>query len=536
MVKKKFDKKNAAHFQLVHRSRRDPLADDPDSSQLVLKPFVPINQAKRGEGLKSAIIDRLSSQELGVFENITEAHDPHFDRFYVQEPSDEEEEWVSDDEENEEDNEDEEDDVESAQDETLRNDDGRYSDAEEDEEDDEESIKEVSAKPAAKTKPQSKLFLSAQELGLSHDGYDYDKHMKPIGAGGGVFYAAVYEEEQEIVPMKPDLDKDPSQMTKDEYEVYKALMEAESDDQEEGDFDDDFVAMANQKGADDDSEDEDEQEDDDDYMEHMRSKRNNREDRYSDEEEEEEVDVSHIPRTEKEKLLDDQFDRVMQLYDDDEIGELDEDDPTARGNVDMSMFEDVLDDYIETHIKHKYEHQPVSQMKDQVLKERLLEAAQRYDAEDEVPVKQEYVVMEEDGQEEWDAETILSTYSNLDNHPAVIGVPPKRIQLSKKLGIPLGVLDRKPDAIAEEDSADSDSGDEDDAEVRTNFQAQPRPKDETPEERKERKKRIKEERRANRQRKKQVKEVFKTEEKRQARGPSRSQVGDVRKGTTTMKL
>ncbi len=65
--------------------------------------------------------------------------------------------------------------------------------------------------------------------------------------------------------------------------------------------------------------------------------------------------------------------------------------------------------------------------------------------------------------EQWDCETILSTYSNLDNHPAVISIPSRknkkkkkkesdlqlasgihnehqRIELSKKSGLPLCVI------------------------------------------------------------------------------------------------
>ncbi|KAH8835653.1 Low temperature viability protein-domain-containing protein [Flagelloscypha sp. PMI_526] len=43
-----FRQPNAKHFQLVHRSQRDPLIHDPDAPQHVLKPFVPEN-AKKGK-------------------------------------------------------------------------------------------------------------------------------------------------------------------------------------------------------------------------------------------------------------------------------------------------------------------------------------------------------------------------------------------------------------------------------------------------------------------------------------------------------
>jgi hypothetical protein len=37
--KSKFRQPGAQHFQLVHRSQRDPLINDPDASAHVLKPF-----------------------------------------------------------------------------------------------------------------------------------------------------------------------------------------------------------------------------------------------------------------------------------------------------------------------------------------------------------------------------------------------------------------------------------------------------------------------------------------------------------------
>ncbi|ORX78703.1 hypothetical protein K493DRAFT_308662 [Basidiobolus meristosporus CBS 931.73] len=48
MGKKQFiDRKNARHFEVVHRSQRDPLAGDGDSSSRVLREVVPLNVAKK---------------------------------------------------------------------------------------------------------------------------------------------------------------------------------------------------------------------------------------------------------------------------------------------------------------------------------------------------------------------------------------------------------------------------------------------------------------------------------------------------------
>lgn len=56
--------------------------------------------------------------------------------------------------------------------------------------------------------------------------------------------------------------------------------------------------------------------------------------------------------------------------------------------------------------------------------------------------------------EQWDAETIVSTYTNTENHPSVLPMPrrnaAKPIALSRRTGIPLGVLGqpRRPAAAA----------------------------------------------------------------------------------------
>jgi hypothetical protein len=41
-----FRQPGATHFQLVHRSQRDPLINDPDASKHVLKPFERENTKK----------------------------------------------------------------------------------------------------------------------------------------------------------------------------------------------------------------------------------------------------------------------------------------------------------------------------------------------------------------------------------------------------------------------------------------------------------------------------------------------------------
>jgi len=127
--------------------------------------------------------------------------------------------------------------------------------------------------------------------------------------------------------------------------------------------------------------------------------------------------------------------------------------------------------------------------------------------------------------EKWDCETIISTYTNLDNHPTVLSVPsgkkkpknkyvncteenahsnnnPSTIRLSKKSGIPLGVLpshSSKTEDRSEENSREN--------------KGISRNKKESKEEKRLRKAKIKEERKEKRKEKKNLKQQFKDEER-----------------------
>lgn len=116
----------------------------------------------------------------------------------------------------------------------------------------------------------------------------------------------------------------------------------------------------------------------------------------------------------------------------------------------------------------------------------------------------EYLI--EKPKEKWDCESIISTYSNLENHPTLIREEPKKkkktIQLSKKTGIPIGVLPTK------------EKEEEDDDLISENL-GKKRNKNETKEEKRLRKKMIKMENRMKRQLKKETKKAFKKEEVKQ---------------------
>jgi protein LTV1 len=134
----------------------------------------------------------------------------------------------------------------------------------------------------------------------------------------------------------------------------------------------------------------------------------------------------------------------------------------------------------------------------------------------------------------WDCESILSTYSNLDNNPAIIGrsttnrrrkkksgnkninddvstiheeQQPVQILLSNKTGLPLGVLPERPGGHKHNRLHDLDDFDQQETFVSVN-KGVARKKNETAEERKARKKAVKEERQVARIQKKMMKEAI----------------------------
>ena len=135
----------------------------------------------------------------------------------------------------------------------------------------------------------------------------------------------------------------------------------------------------------------------------------------------------------------------------------------------------------------------------------------------EKPEKKETVVEEIDHRAAiaWDCETILSTYSNIYNHPKLIEIPSK-IKLDKR-GIAINDIteDKEPEneeADKKEEECESEE-EEEETFVISNY----RTKTETAEEKRARKKAVKESQRMRRQIKKATKEVFKEESQREGK-------------------
>ncbi|CAH4023828.1 unnamed protein product [Pieris brassicae] len=225
---------------------------------------------------------------------------------------------------------------------------------------------------------------------------------------------------------------------------------------------------------------------------------------------------SVIRRNQGLSLLDNRFEKMFEEYDDTEVGALDLDEIEGYLPETHNMLMEAAKEFEKSQMKYKLDKE-----KEMSRLQHLQEIEEESDDELET--------VEVDPKEKWDCETILSTYSNLYNHPKIIEEPKKsrKIKINPKTGIPEDILSKdnkltmkslaKFNAINNEDSGNSDDDGRTNAEtvLSTLSVLSIRPKDEDPEEKKERKRLLKEYRKERRIEKKANKEAFKEEKKRQ---------------------
>ncbi|ETV64490.1 hypothetical protein, variant 2 [Aphanomyces astaci] len=271
------------------------------------------------------------------------------------------------------------------------------------------------------------------------------------------------------------------------------------------------------------------------------------EDESSDDEELEQED-----KDEAQRALDDAFDKLMaDEYDDEQVGELEEDDTRGKLVLEGALLEQIVDDYVNIRQELMADEGRLGNplRTGNRLKDILAECAET--AEDVAVMKptdpvpaiepadltdlsaNPYLVQRVEDQ--WDCETIVSTYSNLDNHPTMIREPSKTskkktkaqkialsstIVLSSKTGMPLNIVPLTATApIQEEDVSDDGSDDN-----RRKALQLSRGKGETKEDKKLRKTLAKTHKKERREEKKEVKLLYKDEKSRQTQtaGPNLS--------------
>jgi len=204
-------------------------------------------------------------------------------------------------------------------------------------------------------------------------------------------------------------------------------------------------------------------------------------------------------------------------YNDDEI----------EGHITMDNLEDVLDEYLEERQAEKemmeslYEpqHQGLDDVP-RVIEETKAIIEKHYLDEDDENAETSEGESDEDESKNWDCESILSTLSNVSNRPGKIG----KIKIIKK---PAPTKDLA--AIVEDDSEE----DKDEDAVELPDVVTERPKNETSEEKKQRKAAVKEMRRICRRMKKESKDMYKQEA---AKLHSKNSTCDIRENMRCLKL
>ncbi|KFQ30125.1 Protein LTV1, partial [Merops nubicus] len=212
---------------------------------------------------------------------------------------------------------------------------------------------------------------------------------------------------------------------------------------------------------------------------------------------------SVMRRNEQLTLLDDRFEKFFEQFDEDEIGALDNVELEGYINTDNARLQEVLNDYYKEKAKNCVKLDALEPCED-------LDSAVNEESEEE---KEEVVaVVIDEPKEKWDCESILSTYSNLYNHPTLIKEPskPKPIKISQKTGIPLHVLPQKGLTAKQMERMQLINGSD-----LPRTSTQPRAKGESREGRRARKQAVKEERKERRMEKKANKLAFKLEKTRQ---------------------
>ncbi|XP_012253458.2 protein LTV1 homolog [Athalia rosae] len=227
---------------------------------------------------------------------------------------------------------------------------------------------------------------------------------------------------------------------------------------------------------------------------------------------------SVMRRNEQLTLLDNKFDKMYAGYDDLEIGALDCEE--IEGHV--APDSDILLQYADEFEKKKKE--PVDNVA-KLMAERLKFMDREESGSENEDLEKFVVDTRED--DKWDCESILSTYSNIYNHPQLISEPkgPGKIKIDRRTGIPKDVLNSPggkltAKALAKFDLQNDNQESKGPQSVAETMKStlsilSIRPKDESPEDRKERKKALKDYRKERRLERKANIEAFKEEKKRQ---------------------
>merc|ERR1711934_580668 len=216
-------------------------------------------------------------------------------------------------------------------------------------------------------------------------------------------------------------------------------------------------------------------------------------------------------RGEQGRMLDDRFEQLLKdEYGDEDCGELEEED-TMIGALEATSLEGnkaleaMLDEYIENSSDIDLAKVGLDKKWKNLSEAELIRLEESNNQESKVKMGGK----EPEREEEWDCETIVSTYSNIYNHPKALDQP--RIQITKKTGVALGYLPSSmyKKQAPQQDEEEEDEDEEEEEEEVVNMGAKRR--GETKEEKKARKAALKDLKRVRREHKKDLKNEFKKE-------------------------
>ncbi|XP_045540464.1 protein LTV1 homolog isoform X1 [Papilio machaon] len=472
-TKKKFiDRKKAVTFNLVHRSQRDPLIADETAPQRVLVPVNAVVPPKKEKDPDLTLEQRKEEQrKYGIY------FDDDYN--YLQHLKDTKEVTMV----------------------LQPKSSHKKKDKKETDTENKEDTKEISET----LKLPSSVFASEVEE---------DVGMLNKAASQGL---CLDLDPEVVAALDDDFDfEDPDNQLEDNF-IEMAMGEGDDDDDDydeedesmSGDEDSD-KAFASDFDSDDDSQDEERGRPKmPSWLDRDKDDTKSRFSQYS-------MSSSVIRRNEGLSLLDNRFEKMFAEYDDTELGALDLEDIDGFMPHSHDMLLRAAEEFEESQRRYKLD------------KEKEIARLQRLQ-EIEEESEEEMVTVEVEPKERWDCETILSTCSNLYNHPKLIEEPkkPKKIAINTKTGIPKDTLGKDNKLTrktlakfnAQHEHGDQNSDDDGDTQADTVLSTLSvlsiRPKDESPEEKKERKRLLKEYRKERRIEKKANKEAFKEEKKRQ---------------------
>ncbi|KAJ7597341.1 Low temperature viability protein-domain-containing protein [Mycena floridula] len=516
-----FRQPGAQHFQLVHRSQRDPLIHDPDASQHVLKHVVRENTKKGKSRAQLEELIETSGLDSGPGEAALYGiyyDDTEYDYMQHLRPIGVEEEGV----------------------------DSILIEAPSSSKQKAASGKKATVPITLKDLPQDVLpstyelprtYQSQQDIPDSIAGFqpDMDPHLRQV-------LEALEDEAFVDDDLEDDffgeLVKAGERTENDEvdFEFHEDLTEGEQEEvAEDGSWQQQFAQFKKQQHVDGNSDDEHEDESEgEDTISGLpsisviggkkRRKGNSDASGYS-------MSSSSMFRNEALQTLDEKFDQVMlkQYNSDDEDSEEDSDASdetddapqliTSREDF-TAMMDEFLDDYeiLGRKLKPKLAGDTGMEKLDTLRRAMGQDERVRVNNEDSGDEEDDLLEPAAKEKDRWDCETILTTYSNLENHPRLIrarntqAVP--KIILDPKTGLPSIAEVKRSSRPRITDNDSSDESENSPIRVRQTIS---RPRDESPETKKARKALMKAERATRRADKKATKEVFGNEFKVQSK-------------------